>query len=97
VADFTLELVATPHHTIRGQRYDVYLNGSLLLQSQNPEFDACRALQKLGYSGSVAFRRPNRDQIDMKMTIDWGAKHTVSEQDRGHPRIVQCREMPDGL
>lgn len=66
----------------KGALYRVWHNGELLVENcRVPLFDACRSLAERGMTGPVEMRRKGNSQIDMRTTVEAGAKLTVKEDD----------------
>src|SRR5690242_3243117 len=76
----------------RGQQYRVTYLGSVLVESsRNPEFDACRALQVRGITGKLAVWRQGAAAPCMTLDIERGAGLTISDTDKGGPRLAPWR------
>jgi hypothetical protein len=81
--DYVLKIIPTGKFGSRGERYEISFEGEIIAAGTSPEFAACRILQDRGLKGTVWFCRNPPYDCSMKMSIDWGARHTVSETDRG--------------
>lgn len=78
-----------------GFKWNVVFDGKALLKaSRNPEFDACRALVKLGLTGKLTTYREDGRPC-MTLNIEKAAKMTVSETRAHGPRFVPYKPFPD--
>jgi hypothetical protein len=78
-----------------GQRYLVRYAGAVLVEStRNPDFDACRALLKMGAAGQLEMWHPN-SRFPARIDIVKGAGLTVEESDRVGPRFARWRARPE--
>jgi hypothetical protein len=89
-----LELRATEKMGRKGRIYEVAFNGEAIASGVSPEFAACRVLKDRGFTGTAYFHRPGKATHDMRMGIEWGASHTVTEPDRGTVRFVKWAPNP---
>ena len=77
------------HRTSSGQRYRVYHDGAVLIEScREPLCDAARALVSKGVTGRVQMRRLGKQQIDMEGLIAVLATQTVTEGQTAAPRFA---------
>ncbi len=82
-------------HALGRGRFRVEWNGDALLQSSgDPEFEACRALNALGISGTLRTRHAGAAHDAMRVNIEIGAGLAAVEGTRRGPRIV--RYVPFG-
>jgi hypothetical protein len=89
-------LMITPlsRYGTKGQVYEITLDGEVLASGPSPEFAACRVLKDRGYSGTVEFWRAGRPTYDMRMSVEWGAKRTITETARTGPRFAKWAPNP---
>lgn len=89
--------IATAKITSRGQGYSVSFNGeTIVTNTRNPEFDACRHLVAQGYQGRMEMWDNERSYPRMVFhDIEKAARLTVSETERHGPRIVRYDPMSD--
>jgi hypothetical protein len=78
----------------KGSIVEVIFNGEVIASGVSPEFPACRELKDRGYNGMVYFRREGRETWDLRMPLEWGATHTVSETDRQGLRFSKWQPHP---
>jgi len=80
----------------KGQILEIVFNGEVIASGVSPEFAACRELKDRGCTGMVYFRREGDGHPlwDMRMSIEWGASHTVSETDRQGVRFSKWTPHP---
>src|SRR5262245_43469408 len=73
-----------------GYRYKVIHQGATLIEdSSNPEYDACRALYAKGITGLLETYRGGTHC--MTLDIEKGAKLTIEETPTRGPRLVKYR------
>lgn len=83
------------HITSSGQRYRVYHDGSVLMDStREPMTNAARALSKMGVTGRLQARRRGSSRIDMEGLISVLATRCVTETELHGPRLKVYKE-PD--
>jgi hypothetical protein len=68
------EIIIEIRHTGNREFYDIFFNGDSIGCSRSPEYKACVLLSGRGITGKAAFKRLDRDQIDMRMDIETGAR-----------------------
>lgn len=84
-----IDIEAT-HVTGSGQRYRVYHDGEVLIEScREPLCDGARALVEKGVTGRVQMRRAGSHEITMQGLIAVLAAKTVSEGQISGPRLVR--------
>lgn len=83
--------------TSRGQGYSVLFNGeTIIANTRNPAFDACRHLVALGYQGRMEMWDNARPYPRMVFhDIERAARLTVSETELHGPRIIRHDPMTD--
>lgn len=78
-------------------RYEVRLNGELLVVHRDPEFAACRALVARGYSGKARFWREGKEHPDIEIRdIVKAARYKTLETPSVGPKFAKYVEMPEG-
>jgi len=62
-------------------------------RSSEPLLDACRALKRMGEPtvSLVGLFRKGREKPDATCSVEWGATHTVREDERTGPVFVKYR------
>lgn len=79
-----------------GFKWDVVFDCQVLLKaSRNPEFEACRALAKMGLAGKLATY--HGDKPGMVFDIEKAAKVTISEIRAHGPRFALYKPFPSDL
>lgn len=86
-----LTLHPTGRFGVRGEIYQVLLDGEVIASGVSPEFNACREMQKRGLTGFACFWRAGAEKTtwDIRMKIDTGATKTVMENVKAGPRVVK--------
>ena len=82
MTETTLILRETERMGKKGRIIEAVFNGEVIASSTSPHFPACRELKDRGFDGMVYFRREGKPFWDLRMTVEWGATHTVSETNR---------------
>ena len=84
-----LDLLEKPTGT-----YDVWYAGDKIISgSSDPEFDACRYLQKLGLTGTIETFSPGCMVARMRIDIEKGATMTVQNNGGGTPMFRRARNV----
>jgi len=78
----------------RGERYRVYLDDMLLVESTSPEHDACRLLDSWGIRGWACFWREGRKVWSYKTLIAWAAVRAVAEGESQGVKEAKRGEHP---
>jgi hypothetical protein len=83
----------------RGQYYRVHYRGaSLIDETWNPEFEACRELLAQGITGRLEVWRLGKSYPDMLVRdIATAAERTVVENESHGPRFVRWKPLPEDL
>jgi hypothetical protein len=78
------------HLTSTGQRYRVWHDGEVLIESTKNAFhDAARALSAKGVTGRLEMKRKGSDRIDLRGLIAVLATRTISETEKHGPKPVK--------
>lgn len=92
--EHTLQIRPTGRMGTKGAIVEVLFNGEVIASGVSPEFAACRELKSRGITGHALFFREGKDAHDYRMSIEWGATHTVSETDRQRLRFSKWVPHP---
>ena len=101
-----LTLIVRPHIEHRNgcrfhlDRFDVYLDGELILTSRQPWYDGARELLRRGYPGDtlLTMRRAGKDDDRVvPLEIGYLAEWSISDSDRGALKRVRWQPMPEHL
>jgi hypothetical protein len=84
-----LEIRPTGKFGNKGERYDVLLSDEVIASGSSPECAACRVLMDRGITGNARFWWPGKAHWSLRMGINWGAAHYVSETARSGPRFAK--------
>lgn len=84
----TLTLIPTKI-TASGQQYDVFLDNERIVHNKrSPGYEACRALVKLGFSGSVRFvDKDGKPRFSFNDIVE-KAKWRLVERSKGNPTFI---------
>ena len=104
--DGHLTLIVRPHIEHRNgcrfhlDRFDVYLDGELILISRQPWYGAARELLRRGYpSGTLLTMRHAGKDYDcfVPREIGYLAGRSISDSDRGALKRVRWQPLPEHL
>ena len=84
------------HRTPNGQRYRVWHEGKVLIESCRAPFgDAARVLSKMGLTGRLQSKRKGGDKIEVSGLIAVAATLTVTEGQQSGPRFAKWSAMDE--
>ena len=104
--DGHLTLTLSPHIEQRNgcrlhvDRFDVCLDGELILTSRQPWYDAARELVSRGYPGDTLLTVRHADQDDdrvVPLEIGELAQWSISDSDRSGLKRIRCQPLPEHL
>lgn len=89
-----LQIRATGKMVSRGECYEILLGDEVIASGTSPECAACRVLKNRGITGTALFWRVGKAHADLRMGIDWGAAHYVSETAKTGIRFAKWEPNP---
>lgn len=87
-------LVVTLDH-VKHETWSAKYNGSEVARGRAAEYEACRALKDMGLSGIVEFWHTGSDFPSMRMDVEYGSRHTITETPISGPRVVKWEPFKD--
>jgi hypothetical protein len=80
------------HELPRGRHRVEYLGETLVEASDDPAFDAARALLARGMRGRMQTRMAGSPHASLRLSIEWGARTCTRESPTEGPRFAKWRD-----